>query len=92
MRDSYREILFCKPNIARPTICANSKADAAVARAGAINFPQQHPAAFHEQVPQVEVPPMLTAAQLSEKTKSELVDIAKELEVESSDAGEDQER
>jgi transcription termination factor Rho len=42
----------------------------------------QHPGAFHDQLPQVEAPPMLTEAQLSEKTKTELLDVAKELEVE----------
>ncbi|HVA33891.1 MAG TPA: transcription termination factor Rho, partial [Candidatus Baltobacteraceae bacterium] len=42
----------------------------------------QHPAAFQEQFPQAEAgPPMLTAAQLAEKTKTELIEIAKELEI-----------
>src|SRR5690348_2090432 len=45
------------------------------------HFPQ-HQAAYHEQLPQVEVPPMLTAAQLAEKTKTELVELAKEFDVE----------
>jgi transcription termination factor Rho len=43
----------------------------------------QHPAVFHEQFPQPEAgPPMLTAAQLGEKTKTELIELAKELEIE----------
>ncbi|MBV9027073.1 MAG: Rho termination factor N-terminal domain-containing protein, partial [Candidatus Eremiobacteraeota bacterium] len=42
----------------------------------------QHPPAYHEQFPQAEAPPMLTAAALSEKTKTELLDVAKELEIE----------
>ena len=42
----------------------------------------QHPAIYHDQLPQVEIPPIQTAAQLSEKTKTELIEIAKELEVE----------
>ncbi|MBV8491531.1 MAG: Rho termination factor N-terminal domain-containing protein, partial [Candidatus Eremiobacteraeota bacterium] len=43
----------------------------------------QHPGQFHEQFPQAEAgPPMLTAEQLAEKTKTELVEMAKELEVE----------
>jgi len=43
----------------------------------------QHPAVFHDQLPQqAEIPPIQTAAQLGEKTKTELIEIAKELEVE----------
>ncbi len=43
----------------------------------------QHPAVFHEQFPQPEAgPPILTAAQLGEKTKTELIEVAKELEIE----------
>jgi transcription termination factor Rho len=43
----------------------------------------QHQAVYHDQLPQqVEIPPMQTAAQLGEKTKTELIEIAKELEVE----------
>src|SRR6185312_3399881 len=43
----------------------------------------QHQAVYHEQFPQQEtLPPMLTAAQLAEKTKTELVELAKELEIE----------
>jgi transcription termination factor Rho len=43
----------------------------------------QHQAVYHEQFPQPEsLPPMLTAAQLAEKTKTDLVELAKELEVE----------
>src|SRR5579863_6391088 len=42
----------------------------------------QHPAIFHDQLPQVEVPPIQTAAQLSEKTKTELAAIATEMEIE----------
>ncbi|MBV9332891.1 MAG: Rho termination factor N-terminal domain-containing protein, partial [Candidatus Eremiobacteraeota bacterium] len=45
------------------------------------NFPH-HPAVYHDQLPQVEIPPIQTAAQLGEKTKTELIEIAKELEVE----------
>jgi transcription termination factor Rho len=47
------------------------------------HFPNQHPGQFHEQFPQADAgPPAPTAAQLAEKTKTELVAIAKELEVE----------
>jgi transcription termination factor Rho len=47
------------------------------------HFPNQHPGQFHEQFPQADSgPPAPTAAQLGEKTKTELVAIAKELEVE----------
>jgi transcription termination factor Rho len=43
----------------------------------------QHPAVFQDQLPQADAgPPIVTAAQLAEKTKTELVDVAKELEVE----------
>src|ERR1700722_9835601 len=42
----------------------------------------QNPAGFHEQLPQVEIPPMITAAQLTDKTKNELIEVAKELEIE----------
>jgi transcription termination factor Rho len=49
------------------------------------NF-NQHPGQsgqFHEQFPQAEAgPPMLTADQLAEKTKTELADMAKDLEIE----------
>jgi transcription termination factor Rho len=42
-----------------------------------------HPQQFHESFPQADSgPPLLTAAQLAEKTKTELVEIAKELEIE----------
>jgi transcription termination factor Rho len=42
----------------------------------------QNPTGFHEQLPQVEIPPMITAAQLTDKTKNELIEVAKELEIE----------
>jgi transcription termination factor Rho len=43
----------------------------------------QHQAVYHDQFPQQEaLPPMLTAAQLAEKTKTDLVELAKELEIE----------
>jgi hypothetical protein len=42
----------------------------------------QNPGGFNEQLPQVEIPPMITAAQLTEKTKNELIEVAKELEIE----------
>ncbi|HEY1655600.1 MAG TPA: transcription termination factor Rho, partial [Candidatus Tumulicola sp.] len=43
----------------------------------------QHPGQFHDQFPQPDPgPPQLTAAQLTEKTKTELVEIAKEMEIE----------
>ncbi|MBV8149337.1 MAG: transcription termination factor Rho, partial [Candidatus Eremiobacteraeota bacterium] len=43
----------------------------------------QHPAVFHDQFPQPEPgPPLLTPAQLGEKTKNELIELAKELEIE----------
>jgi transcription termination factor Rho len=46
------------------------------------HFGQQQ-AVYHDQLPQAEtLPPMLTAAQLAEKTKTDLVELAKELEIE----------
>jgi transcription termination factor Rho len=40
------------------------------------------PQQFREPFPQAEMPPMLTSAQLEEKTKSDLVEVAKEFNVE----------
>ena len=43
----------------------------------------QHPGQFHDQFPQADAgPPIVTAEQLAEKTKTELVEIARELELE----------
>ncbi len=41
-----------------------------------------HPPQFREPFPQFEMPPMLTAAQLEEKTKTDLVETAKEFNIE----------
>jgi len=46
------------------------------------NFSGGHPPQFREPFPQTEMPPMLTTAQLDEKTKTDLIEVAKEFNVE----------
>ncbi len=46
------------------------------------HFGGGHPPQFREPFPQVEMPPLLTSAQLEEKTKNDLVEVAKEFNIE----------
>ena len=85
MRDSTERYSSANRTSPDQRLRGSSKADAAAVARATVTFrnnPDQH---FSEHVSASRTvgPPLLTAAQLSEKTKSELVEIAKEFEIES---------